>query len=215
MENTPQQAIVPLEQPPIPFHAGKILAVHLPDNRVAATLNSLCNLLGILRHGQARRIQRDKDLAEYLLLVLLKTARGTQRTAVLIDDAIPLWVMKLHLDQIALEKREYIVFLKMEAVEVLRRHFFSGPVAHPMAEPHATPVPPPSLNRSVATSDLPWDRLFEGLGTIQEALHIMQQHQQVKNEQLAERFARIEERLTSLDQRVAGINQGTDRKSVV
>lgn len=61
MENTSQRALIPLEQAVIPFHGKQIIAVRLQDNRTAATLNSLCTLLGILPHGQMRRIKKDNS----------------------------------------------------------------------------------------------------------------------------------------------------------
>jgi hypothetical protein len=119
MENTSQQALIPLEQALIPFHGGQILAVRLPDNRIAATLTSLCTMLAIHPESQVRRIRRNKDLVEHLLFALVETTGGLQRMAVLIAEAIPFWVVRLHFDQIAPEKREFVIFLKMEAVENL------------------------------------------------------------------------------------------------
>lgn len=142
MESTPQQTLIPLEQGIIPFHGSQFLAGRLPDNRVAATINSLCDMLGIRPHGQVRGIRRDKDLAEHLLFAQMETTGGLQRMAVLVAEAIPFWVVRLRFDQIAAEKREFILFLKMEAVEALYGYFYKATVGQ-AAPPPPNPSPAP------------------------------------------------------------------------
>jgi hypothetical protein len=207
VEKTSQQAIIPLEQALIPFHSGQVLAVLLPDDRMAATLNSLCALLGIRPESQARRVRRDKDLAEHLLLTVVETSGGLQFMDVLVAQTIPNWVMGLQLKRIPLEKRPLILALKVEIVDVLHRRFF--PEEPTQSGPQSQSVPQPSSSRSEsATAPRPvWERLFDGVHIIQEALYDMQQQEERKEKHLAQRFARIEEWLTSLDRRVAATGQ--------
>jgi len=46
------KALVPVEQALVPFYAWLILAVRLPDGRIAASLRSLCDLLNLSRWGR-------------------------------------------------------------------------------------------------------------------------------------------------------------------
>ncbi len=109
----------------VAFYDGEILAVLLPDGRVAASLNSLCAILGISPHGQMQRIRRDEAIAEELVLAIVETpTRGPQRVDVLTAWAIPYWLTGLRLGMIAPEKRPAILRLKREAADVLYRHFF-------------------------------------------------------------------------------------------
>ena len=197
------KVLVPLEQALIPFHESEILAIRLPDGRVAATLNSLCKMLKLARHGQMERIRRDEDLTEYLLLAVVKTPGGSQQMEILIAEAIPSWVIGIQERMVAPEKRALIRSLKIEIVLVLNRHFFSEQATQPPPEPRAS-LPPPFHDRSGVTRDSPWDRLFEGLDNIQKALRAIRQDEQAKDRRLGV----VEEWLTSLDRRVAGTNQG-------
>jgi hypothetical protein len=76
MENTSQEALVPLEQALTVFHGYEVPAIRLADDRVAPTINSLCAMLGILSHGQIQRIRRHKNLAKHLLVAIIQTAGG-------------------------------------------------------------------------------------------------------------------------------------------
>ncbi len=200
MENTSQQALIPLEQAIIPFHGSQILSAWLPGNRAAAILNSLCTMLGIQSGPQVQRIRKSKDLAEHLLFAQIETAGGPQRMAVLVAEAIPFWAVRLRFDQIAPEKQKFIIFLKMEAVETLYGYFYQSDnkrVAQPTPEPQVEPLPPPAPGKSGAAPESSWGRLFE-------ALHGIRQEEQA----LAGRLAVVEEWLTSLDRRVTGTGQG-------
>jgi hypothetical protein len=171
MENIPQQALIPREQDVILFHGNEILAVRLPDDRIAATLNSLCAVLGILPHGQIQRIRRDEYLAQHLLLAFVKTAGGLQLMDVLIAEHISDWVMGLQLKRIALKKRPLILALKAEIVDALHRHFFPEQETRPRPEPQAEPEASIRSGRggTSAASDSPWDRLFDALYDIRQA----------------------------------------------
>ena len=164
MGDTFQQVLIPLEQAIIWFHGYELVAVRLPDNRVAAVLNSLCAMLGIRTHGQARRIRRQKDLAEHLALALVETPGGPQRMDVLVAEALPFWVLGVQIEQLAPEKRPLILALKEEAVEVLYRHFYQS---------NPEPAAPPQGERPTVSSDSPAQMIAEVAQAMGEAAQLI------------------------------------------
>lgn len=123
---------IPVEQATIIFYDSEIIAIRLPDGRIAAVLVSLCDAIGLARHGQLERIQREEVLSEQLLLAEIATAGGPQVMNVLTAWAIPSWLHGIRLGKVAPEKRAAILAFKREAADVLYRHF---------SERHALPSP--------------------------------------------------------------------------
>ncbi|HEY7348471.1 MAG TPA: phage antirepressor N-terminal domain-containing protein [Ktedonobacterales bacterium] len=193
--------LVPVEQALVPFYGSEILAARLPDGQIAASLGSLCSMLKLAKHGQMERIRRNKGLAEHLLLILVKTPDGPQRIEALVgEEAIRSWVMGIQINRIAPEKLPLIRVLQEEAYETLLRALLKPEAEQTTkpSEPQAAPLPPPPHSGAGAAQDSPWERLFE-------VLHDIRQEEQIKDEQLAryqraqaERYALVEERLTSL-----------------
>lgn len=199
--------LIVVEQAVIPFHGSDIFAFRLSDDRIVASLSSLCKMLKLAKHGQMERIRRDKDLARQLLLISVQTANGLQRVDVMIDEAVHSWVMGIQVNLVAPEKRPLILALKVEIVDVLHRHFFPAQTDQMPPSTEATPQPSSSHSSSGTAPNLPWERLFEGVHVIQEALHDIQQHEERMDKHLAQRFAGFEEWLTSLDRRGAATSQ--------
>jgi len=119
-----EKTLTPIEQALVPFYAWVILAVRLPDGRIAASLTSLCRLLNLSQRGQIQSIRRDPVLANQLLRVVLQTPGGPQTIDVLTAWAIPLWLTGLNPEMVAPEKRPLIMALRQEAADVLYRYFF-------------------------------------------------------------------------------------------
>lgn len=126
LQEISREVIIPLRQTIAIIACCPIILVWLPDDRVAATLRSFCAMLGIAVHGQIERIRRNKDLAEHLMLSLVKTAGGPQRMAVLMVEAIPAWVMGLQLTLVAPEKHPLILTLKQGAYDIRFRSLFKS-----------------------------------------------------------------------------------------
>ena len=64
MPDEPEQALIPVEQDVVPFDSQTIVAVRLPDGRIAATLRHMCEALQLDRYGQVRRIRDDETVAD-------------------------------------------------------------------------------------------------------------------------------------------------------
>ncbi len=202
----------------VPFYGSKIFGVRLPNRQVAAGIDSLCKMLSLAKHGQVERIRRNKDLAEYLLRILVETPNGLRRMDVLIAEAIRPWVMGIQINLIAPEKRPLIYALKEYAYEALSRALLkpeTEQVVESTPEPQALPPLQPAPDRSGTAPGSPWDRLLEAQHISLEALHDIRQQaeQQAHNQSsLAGRVTVIEEWLMSLDRRVAGM-QGSAAQS--
>ena len=216
------QVLIPIQQLLVLFHGYQILAVRLPDNRIAASLRALCRMLNLSRNGQMERIRRDKNLAEHLLLARVEIAHKPQYMDVLVVEAIPSWALGLHLNLISLEKRPLVLALQVEAVHAFHRAFF--PEA---AEPSAKTARKHS-SRSDGTSgawvdaeepattlDSPFEVLYaalddakSALDSAKRALHGIEREQEQRETQTLDRFtrmekygARVEARLAQLEQR--------------
>ena len=62
-------ALVPVKQSLVPFYGNKVLSARLYDGRIAVSMNSLCKMFKLAKHGQIERIRRDEELKEYLTSV--------------------------------------------------------------------------------------------------------------------------------------------------
>lgn len=207
--------LVPVKQVLIPFFGSHILAVLLPDGRIAASLSSLCKMLTLAKHGQMERIRRNKDLAEHLLVILVETPKGPRLLDALVAEAIRPWVMGIQINLIASEKRQLISALKEQAYEMLSRALLKPETeqsTQPTPEPQAVPLPQPVPRVSSGVSDSPWNRLLEAQQVSQEALRdIRREAEQQAHTQraLGGRMVVVEEWLMSLDRRVAAVGQGS------
>jgi hypothetical protein len=123
-QNEEMEPIIPVEQDLVPFEQTTLLAVRLPDDRVAALFSLLCESLQLDRAGQVRRIKADPAIADCLILARIETPGGPQNLNVLIAGAIPKWLSGIRLGKVAPELRPFLLALQREAADVLYRHFF-------------------------------------------------------------------------------------------
>ncbi|HUY79874.1 MAG TPA: phage antirepressor N-terminal domain-containing protein [Ktedonobacterales bacterium] len=115
--------LIPLEQAIVPFYDQEIIAVRLPDGRIAAVLASMCGVLQLITRGQARRITADPVIVDYLLPCIVQTAGGPQDLDVLVAWAIPRWLTGIRLGMVAPAKRPGIEAFQREAADALYRYF--------------------------------------------------------------------------------------------
>lgn len=103
-----------------------VMAMRMPDDRIAATLHSLCDAVQLDYIGQLQRIQRQPSLAKWLHRIAVLTLAGRQEVDVLIVTAIPAWLIGIQLSRLAPEKQALILRFQDEAVDTLYRYFFKG-----------------------------------------------------------------------------------------
>lgn len=105
LPDTSGAPLLPTRQELVPFYDGFIVAALLPDGRIAATLASLCERLGLAPNRQVRRIRADDLLADEFLPATIETSGGPQTMGVLTAWAIPLWLTGVQVSRVAEEKR--------------------------------------------------------------------------------------------------------------
>jgi len=74
----PQDVLVPIEQATVRFYGRELVAISLPDGRIAAVLRWLCEGMGIDVQAQLRRNQRKAALRDELVIVRVETDGGPQ-----------------------------------------------------------------------------------------------------------------------------------------
>jgi antirepressor protein len=154
MPDEQEQAIIPVEQDTVPFYGRQIIAVRLPDGRIAASLRNMCDALQLDRPSQMRRIRDDDILADQLVPVRVETDGGAQTVEMLTAWAIPTWLTGIQLSRVAPEKRGAIKAYKREAADVLYRHF-SQRRAELAAPPSLVPAEPITKPERPATDAPP------------------------------------------------------------
>lgn len=211
------KVLIPVQQLLVLFHGYQILAVRLPDNRIAASLKALCRMLNLSRNGQAQRIRRDKGLAEQLVLARVEIAHKPQYMDFLIVEAIPSWALGLHLNLIDLEKRPLILALHVEAVRSFHRAFFkedAEPAARTARKRSSQPDEWVEADGSSSTLDSPYEALYAALDNAKGALdnakraiRSIEREQERTETQMGDRFARIETYGARVEARLAQLEQ--------
>ena len=147
----PRDILIPVVQATVTFYGQQIIAVRLPNGRIAATLGSLCAALQLQTQGQARRIRDDDVLVDQLLSAQIQTDGGPQPADVLTAWAIPTWLTGIKTARVAPQKRPAILAFKREAADALYKHFsqaqprdLPAPSSLVPAEPITQPDYPPS-----------------------------------------------------------------------
>ena len=172
-----------------------VVAVRLPDGRIGATLQSLCEALSLARHGQLERIRRNRMLNKQLLLVPIVTEGGWQQMDVLVSWAIPIWLGGINLTRLSPEKEELVLAFQDQIVDVLDRYF---------AEHDAEPAPPPRPERSDNVPRSALGLWRESVQLAGEALELLEEEQRGYFEDyqaMATRHAAFEERQSAFQQR--------------
>jgi hypothetical protein len=126
--DAPQAVLVPTEQATVPFYGHELVAVRLPDGRIAAVLRWLCEGMGIDVQAQVRRIRRKRALRDDLVVVQVVTGGGPQAMPALGLHGLPGWLYGI--DETRLdnpEAQEGVVRFQAEATDVLYRHFAHRP----------------------------------------------------------------------------------------
>lgn len=147
------QAITPTRQEVVPLFDKSIVAVSLPDGRIAATLASLCDALGLTQNSQVRRIRMDDVLADALVSVAIETSSGIQAMVTLTAWAIPLWLTGIQIRKVAEEKRPAILAFKKQAANVLYEHFSRFTLPSPVTLVPSEPIEKPSYPGATAGPD--------------------------------------------------------------
>jgi hypothetical protein len=166
----------------VPCCDKPVMAMRMPDDRIAATLHSLCDAVQLDYIGQLQRIQRQPSLAKWLHRISVLTLAGQQEVDVLIVTAIPAWLIGIQLNRLAPEKQALILRFQDEAVDALYRHFFQAdtgqtaqPAAKKLSDPDGAPGEWIEAEPLSSVPDTIWERLYEVMSGFERKWQAMEQ----------------------------------------
>lgn len=91
------------------FFGHPVLRVWLGDGRAGLYVKHLCEALRVGRDGQFDRIARDEVLSDYYVSARIDTTGGPQVVNVLLEAAVPFWLLGIDVHRIAPEIRMRII----------------------------------------------------------------------------------------------------------
>lgn len=89
------EPIHPREQLPVTYFGGVVLAVRHPDGTIYLSIRDLCDVIGLNRSSQMRRLRRHADLGKGLVPFLVQTAGGRQAQEFLALEKVPTWLLSV------------------------------------------------------------------------------------------------------------------------
>lgn len=125
-DTSKSRTIETVEQKTVLFYDDELIAVRGDDRQVYVSLAHLCDVLGIDRRSQVRRIRQDVVLGEGYHLGGVETAGGRQQMGLLRVDLVPMWLAKLQTSRVSDEIEEKLVRYQKEAAKVLWEAFQEG-----------------------------------------------------------------------------------------
>ena len=153
-------ALVPVEQDTVPFYGHNLVAIRLPDGRIAAVLRWLCDGLGVNIQSQMRHIRGRAVLAEGLVTVRIDTEGGPQAMPALTLDVLPGWLFSVDERRVKEEARADVILFQRECAKVLADHFMRK--RQPL-----TPVP--AETRAAAS-------IIEQITDLTDVINLMREH---------------------------------------
>lgn len=115
-----------IQQKEVRFYEDALTAVQTDDGNIYASLNEMCQLLGIDTQGQRQRIGRHTILNDGLRVCKLHTPQGLQSMNVLRVDLVPLWLSGVRTAAVNEDIRPKLERLQREAAKVLWEAFQEG-----------------------------------------------------------------------------------------
>ena len=107
----------------VPFYGDELVAVQHPDGVIYVVFARLCDNLGLLRHGQARRVQQHAVLNEGFTTLTVQTEGGPQEAQCLRLDLLPLWMSGIQAKRVKPHLQEKLVRYQREAAAALWHAF--------------------------------------------------------------------------------------------
>ena len=122
-------ALVPVQQKEVEFYEDRITAVYAQDDDrgdIYVSINQICDLLGIDRRGQQRRITNDAVLAKHTRQVVIQTAGGPQTVLCLPVDYMHGWLMSINANRVKADIQERLIRYQEQCHRVLAEAFREG-----------------------------------------------------------------------------------------
>ncbi|HKV84039.1 MAG TPA: phage antirepressor N-terminal domain-containing protein [Ktedonobacterales bacterium] len=163
-----QEPIRPVEQDIVNLFDHSVVAVRLPDGRVAAVFTDLCAALNLDRASQRRRVRADDVIRDEMLFAEVVINGAPQPSDVLTAWAVPVWLQGIQLSRLTAEKRPPILAFKREAANVLYQHFSRRGVGTLPAPSDIAPAT--SVNAQQAAM------LTEQIGELTDVVNLLREH---------------------------------------
>ena len=112
-----------LEQRIVPFYGDDLIAVQESGGAIFVLFARLCANLGLVRHGQVRRVQQHAILSEGFTTLVVQTDGGPQEAQCLRLDLLPLWMSGIQAKRVKPELQEKLARYQREAASVLWHAF--------------------------------------------------------------------------------------------
>lgn len=124
-----ESALQPVEQKEVEFYEDRItaaLAQEGDESEIYVSINQICDLLGIDRRGQQRRITEDAVLSSHTRQIIIQTAGGPQTMLCLPIDYMHGWLMSINANRVKKEIRERLIRYQENCHRVLAEAFQEG-----------------------------------------------------------------------------------------
>ncbi len=118
--------LTPIEQRQVDFYGQSVTAVLADDRQIYVSLAEMCDILGVDRRSQRRRIRNNELLEEGYKLVPMETAGGVQEVAAVDLDTVPLWLSGIQTSAVREEIRPDLVNFIRNVKRLVAEAFKSG-----------------------------------------------------------------------------------------
>ncbi|MBK7180768.1 MAG: hypothetical protein IPH82_26925 [Chloroflexi bacterium] len=122
-----------IDQREVELYGDMVTAIRADDGEIYVSLRQMCDVLGLSRQAQVRRIKRQEILAEgykggAVLAPPSAEGRGggVQQAGVLRVDLVPLWLSGVSVKAVKLELQAKLAQLQRNAARLLWQAFQSG-----------------------------------------------------------------------------------------
>jgi hypothetical protein len=105
-------ALTPSEQLPVTAFGSVALAVRHPDGAIYLSVRDLCDIIGVSRYSQLRRLRGHADLSRGLALFRVRTAGGPQSQEFLALEKVPAWLLSINISRSVPEVAQRLGYLQ-------------------------------------------------------------------------------------------------------
>lgn len=102
----------PREQLPVTAFGGVALAVRHPDGTIDLSIRDLCDIIGVNRSSQMRRLRAHHDLRQGIALFQVRTPGGVQNQEFLALEKVPAWLMGVNTSRSSDAVRSKLTYLQ-------------------------------------------------------------------------------------------------------
>jgi len=192
-------ALVVREQRQIEVLGDQILAVQTVTGDIFIPFRLLCDLLGLSRPAQVRRIQRDDELRPDLQEIILTTPGGSQTIQALRVDVVPFWLAGVTVSKVKPELQDKIRAYRRWVVRKVYEAFLAE-LSEPPAVAGGETSPSATLAALIQVRDM--GRAITQMAEAQMALEQRQGVTEARLDQAAGVVGDIRRRLLQVEARL-------------